>query len=52
MKARKDVKAKVGVNVMKYMQQHRIADKIAGRTPWTGEDKKLRPGKNKAHNFV
>jgi len=42
MKARKDVKSKVGMNVTKYMQQNRIADKIAGRMPWTDTDKSLR----------
>ncbi|KAF0698322.1 Aste57867_11042 [Aphanomyces stellatus] len=31
--------AMVGKNVHEYMVRHRIADKIAGREPWTAEDR-------------
>merc|ERR1711865_730576 len=52
MIGKKDVKAKVGVNVMKYMNQYKIAEKISGRVPWGDEDKKLRPEDQVAHHNV
>jgi nicotinic acid mononucleotide adenylyltransferase len=42
--ARQDVAQCVGNKVARYMQRNKIADKIAGRLPWTAEDKEWNKG--------